>query len=103
MWSDTPHRAGEVALQRVERIPAGSNEARVVRRVVRHCVQGLQHMRELAGCGLRQSPGISQCEEHRFEGDACATVAIISVQDGHFEFTLENLPQPPVFRNWVRW
>ena len=30
-------------------------------------------------------------------------IAIVPVLDGRCEFTLENLPQPPVFRSWQLW
>jgi hypothetical protein len=30
-------------------------------------------------------------------------MAILPVLDGRCEFTLENLPQPPVFRSWQQW
>ena len=28
---------------------------------------------------------------------------VVPVLDGRCEFTLENLPQPPVFRSWQMW
>jgi hypothetical protein len=29
--------------------------------------------------------------------------AIVPLMGGRMEFTLENLPQPPVFRTWQQW
>lgn len=52
---------------------------------------GLQQLPAINIDGVRYAPGT--------HGDA----AIVPVEEGRFEFTLENLPQPPVFRNWVRW
>ncbi|OPZ28517.1 MAG: hypothetical protein BWZ02_01287 [Lentisphaerae bacterium ADurb.BinA184] len=39
----------------------------------------------------------------RYAPGTCGNLAIIPIREGRFEFTLENLPQPPVFRDWARW
>jgi hypothetical protein len=52
--------------------------------------------------GLNQLPALN-IGGVRYAPGTRGEVAMVPVQEGRFEFTLENLPQPPVFRNWVRW
>jgi len=52
--------------------------------------------------------GIVQLPALRIDGIGYAPgtygqIAIVPVLDGRCEFTLENLPQPPVFRSWQLW
>jgi hypothetical protein len=52
--------------------------------------------------GLNQLPAIN-IDGIRYAPGTHGEVAIVPVEEGRFEFTLENLPQPPVFRNPMRW
>ncbi|MFW6279774.1 MAG: hypothetical protein ACOC2T_01970, partial [Planctomycetota bacterium] len=52
--------------------------------------------------GLDQLPSVN-IDGVRYAPGTHDNVAIVPVEEGNFEFQLEDLPQPPVFRNWVRW
>ena len=52
--------------------------------------------------GIVQLPAVN-IKGVRYAPGTHGNLAIAPVFAGRFEFTLENLPQPPVFRDWVRW
>jgi hypothetical protein len=52
--------------------------------------------------GIVQLPALN-IKGIRYAPGTFDNLAIIPLYQGKFEFTLENLPQPPIFRDWVRW
>jgi hypothetical protein len=52
--------------------------------------------------GLTQLPALN-IDGIRYAPGTHGNLAIVPVFEGRREWTLENLPQPPVFRDWVRW
>jgi hypothetical protein len=52
--------------------------------------------------GIVQLPGLT-IDGITYAPGTYGRTAIVPVFDGRTAFTLGNLPQPPVFRDWVRW
>lgn len=57
---------------------------------------------------ITQPEGIVQMPTVTADGISCAPgtrgrIAVVPLLDNRYEFVLENLKQPPVFRNWQQW
>ncbi|MBN2295835.1 MAG: hypothetical protein JXM70_25620, partial [Pirellulales bacterium] len=65
--------------------------------------KGLTRMPCININGVRYAPG----GYSGADGQACPHIniqdAIVPLRGGRFTFTLENLPQPPIFRKWKHW
>ena len=64
---------------------------------------GLNAMPCLNVDGIRYAPGLYSGNDGQFCKHINAEDAIVPLLGGRRTFTLENLPQPPVFRSWQLW
>ena len=53
--------------------------------------EGIVMMPTVTSAGLSNAPGTR------------GRIAVVPLLDNHYEFVLENLQQPPVFRSWQQW